>query len=151
MVLSSWLTAAVIAVTSVVDGPGPSRPALSFERAAQPLPVAALLKQVGEGHAKRERMPVAGQLTALAAATAAMADSRRAVAAWVAPPEPALELPSIRDVGSPPLAPGPLTQIAALLVLVLVLKRRARCPQVPGLQTLPPHVPASASLLGSPR
>lgn len=150
--MSSWLATAVIAITTVVDGPAPVGPASSFERAAQPLPVAVLLQQASERHGAAEGPLVAGRRTLRAATAASVADPRRVFAAWVAPPSTSLfELPAVAEVDDPPLAPGPLTQLAALLVLGLALTRRPRHPELPGLPPLPPHVPASPNLLGSVR
>ncbi len=152
--MTPWLTSAVIVMTSVVDGPGLSTPLPSFEQAAQTHPLPA--QPLPQGAVALERAFTAvgttteGKPRALAATPEGQV--HEVAAAWIARQDaPLIALPTITAVDDPPLPKGPLTQLAALLILSLVLTRRPTYPQAPGLPTLPPHVPASLSLLGSPR
>ena len=152
VVVTPWLTSAVMVMASVVDGPGLVNPSPSFEQAAQampaqPLPQGAVAIQRAE---PAVGTMVGGKPRALGAMPAGQV--HEVAAAWIARQDaPLIALPTIAAGEDPPLPRGPLTQLAALLIPSLVLTRRPTYPQAAGLPTLPPHVPASPSLLCSPR
>jgi hypothetical protein len=157
VVVTPWLASAVMVMGSVVDGPGLQSPSPSFEQAAQA--VSAPVLPPGRIAADRTFPTTGGTADGLPRTLHATSAGQvhQVAAAWIARQDaplvalPSIGLPTIAAVDDPPLPKGPLTQLAALLILTLVLTRRSAYPQVPGLPTLPPHTPASPSLLRGPR